>query len=103
VPVLDRLTREHATVAALNQELTATLERLAAAPTREAAEQLRAQLTRLADDLENHYAYEENRLARVVAAGQPCDVRGSDQTRWPRTRYAVSEATVAGQKAPVTV
>jgi deazaflavin-dependent oxidoreductase (nitroreductase family) len=65
-PALDRLTREHEAVAVLNQELTTTLDRLATAPTREAAETLRAELTRLATDLEAHYTYEEAHLGQAL-------------------------------------
>jgi deazaflavin-dependent oxidoreductase (nitroreductase family) len=65
-PALDRLTREHTAVAALNQELTATLEQLTTDPGQ--AVSLRATLTRLASDLEAHYAYEEAHLGPALDA-----------------------------------
>lgn len=67
-PALDQLTREHTIVAALNEELTATLERLTNAPTRELANELRADLTKLAADLEAHYTYEEAHLGPALDA-----------------------------------
>ncbi|MGW6281835.1 nitroreductase/quinone reductase family protein [Kribbella sp. NPDC055071] len=65
-PALDRLAREHTAVAALNQELTATLEQLVADPAQ--AQYLRAALTQLAQDLETHYAYEEVHLGPALDA-----------------------------------
>jgi deazaflavin-dependent oxidoreductase (nitroreductase family) len=67
-PALDRLTREHTTVAELNQQLTATVEQLAKAPTRTEAEHLRAHLTHLATTLETHYTYEEANLGPALDA-----------------------------------
>jgi hemerythrin-like domain-containing protein len=67
-PALDRLTHEHATVAALNEELTATVEQLTTAPTRELAKELRNDLNRLAADLEAHYRYEEAHLGPALDA-----------------------------------
>jgi deazaflavin-dependent oxidoreductase (nitroreductase family) len=65
-PALDRLGRDHEAVAALNAELSTTLDRLTAAPTRELAESLRADLSRLAADLEAHYTYEEAHLGPAL-------------------------------------
>jgi deazaflavin-dependent oxidoreductase (nitroreductase family) len=67
-PALDRLSREHGAVSALNEELTTTLKRLTTAPTRELAEEVRADLTRLAADLEAHYSYEEAHLGPALDA-----------------------------------
>jgi deazaflavin-dependent oxidoreductase (nitroreductase family) len=58
-PTLDRLAREHETVAALNTQLTETLNQLTTAPSREVAVLLLDDLKRLAADLEAHYTYEE--------------------------------------------
>ncbi|NUS00889.1 MAG: hemerythrin domain-containing protein [Kribbellaceae bacterium] len=63
-PALDRLTQEHATVAAVNERLVATLERLVDEP--ENAVRLRAELTELAATLEAHYTYEEAHLGPVL-------------------------------------
>ncbi|NUU26447.1 MAG: hemerythrin domain-containing protein [Streptomycetaceae bacterium] len=63
-PALERLAREHATVAAVNEQLTATIEQLVADPRR--AVRLRADLTQLAETLEAHYAYEEAQLGPVL-------------------------------------
>jgi deazaflavin-dependent oxidoreductase (nitroreductase family) len=65
-PALDRLTREHTTVAALNQQLAVTLDQLTTAPTR--AEHLRTALTQLAEALETHYTYEEAHLGPALDA-----------------------------------
>ncbi len=67
-PALDRLSREHEAVATLNTEITATLDRLTTAPSREHAVQLRDDLHRLAEDLEAHYAYEEAHLGPALDA-----------------------------------
>jgi deazaflavin-dependent oxidoreductase (nitroreductase family) len=67
-PALDRLSREHEAVATLNTEITATLDRLTAAPSREHAVQLRDDLHRLTEDLEAHYAYEEAHLGPALDA-----------------------------------
>ena len=67
-PALDRLARDHATVAELNQQLVSTVEQLAAAPTHDQADHLRATLTHLASDLEAHYTYEETHLAPALDA-----------------------------------
>jgi deazaflavin-dependent oxidoreductase (nitroreductase family) len=67
-PTLDRLAREHTTVAELNEKLTATVEQLTAAPTRPEAERLRSQLTHLAATLEAHYTYEEAHLGPALDA-----------------------------------
>ncbi|TDW70007.1 nitroreductase/quinone reductase family protein [Kribbella pratensis] len=65
-PALDRLAREHTAVAALNEQLTETLDQLIADPAQ--AQHLRATLTQLATDLETHYAYEEARLGPALDA-----------------------------------
>ncbi|MFI5696090.1 nitroreductase/quinone reductase family protein [Kribbella sp. NPDC051586] len=65
-PALDRLTQEHAAVAALNKELTATLDQLIANPAH--AHELRATLAQLTTDLEAHYAYEEAHLGPALDA-----------------------------------
>jgi deazaflavin-dependent oxidoreductase (nitroreductase family) len=65
-PALDRLTREHLAVAAINEQLTATLDQLVVDPAR--AQDLRATLTRLSTDLEAHYAYEETHLGPALDA-----------------------------------
>jgi deazaflavin-dependent oxidoreductase (nitroreductase family) len=67
-PALDRLTQEHAAVAALNGELTATLDELTTAPTHARAQHLRTTLTQLAQDLEAHYTYEEAHLGPALDA-----------------------------------
>jgi deazaflavin-dependent oxidoreductase (nitroreductase family) len=67
-PAVDRLARQHEAVAALNTQLTNTLDRLTTAPTREDAVQLRDDLHRLAADLEAHYAYEEAHLGPALDA-----------------------------------
>ncbi|MFI7064553.1 nitroreductase/quinone reductase family protein [Kribbella sp. NPDC050124] len=64
-PALDRLTREHKTVASLNEQLIATVERLT---TRGDVETLRADLTRIAEALETHYTYEEAHLGPALDA-----------------------------------
>jgi deazaflavin-dependent oxidoreductase (nitroreductase family) len=65
---LDRLSREHEAVATLNTEITATLDRLTTAPSREHAVRLRDDLHRLAEMLEAHYAYEEAHLGPALDA-----------------------------------
>jgi deazaflavin-dependent oxidoreductase (nitroreductase family) len=67
-PALDRLTREHETVAALNEQLTETLDELTKAPSREVALLLRDELQRLAEELEAHYTYEEAHLGPALDA-----------------------------------
>ncbi len=67
-PALDRLTREHETVARLNTQLTETLDQLTTAPSRETAVRLRTALHRLAADLEAHYTYEEAHLGPALDA-----------------------------------
>jgi hemerythrin-like domain-containing protein len=67
-PALDCLTREHEAVAALDAQLTETLNRLATAPSREVAGQRRDDLHRLAGGLEEHYAYEEAHLDPALDA-----------------------------------
>lgn len=63
-PALDRLIQEHTTVAALNEQLIATVEQLVTNP----AESLRTELTQLAATLEAHYAYEEAHLGPALDA-----------------------------------
>ncbi|WP_433290194.1 nitroreductase/quinone reductase family protein [Pseudonocardia sp. CA-142604] len=67
-PALDHLTREHEAVAALNVQITETLALLTAAPSREVAVRLRDDLHRLAEDLDEHYAYEEAHLGPALDA-----------------------------------
>ncbi|MFG1814776.1 nitroreductase/quinone reductase family protein [Kribbella sp. NPDC049174] len=67
-PTLDRLAREHETVAALNTQLTETLTQLTTAPSREAAVHLRDNLHHLAGELETHYTYEEAHLGPALDA-----------------------------------
>ncbi|GAA1216718.1 nitroreductase/quinone reductase family protein [Pseudonocardia alaniniphila] len=67
-PALDHLTREHEAVAALNVQITETLDLLTAAPSREVAVRLRDDLHRLAEDLDEHYAYEEAHLGPALDA-----------------------------------
>lgn len=77
-PALDRLTREHTKVAAINEQLTATIDQLVTDPRH--AVHLRADLTRLSADLETHYAYEEAHLGPALDAasspGSPSRGRG---------------------------
>jgi deazaflavin-dependent oxidoreductase (nitroreductase family) len=67
-PTLDRLTREHETVASLNTQLTETLDRLTTAPSPEVAVRLREDIHRLSQDLEAHYTYEEAHLGPALDA-----------------------------------
>jgi len=67
-PALDRLTREHEAVAALNTRLTETLDQLTTAPSREVAVRLRDDLHHLAAELEAHYTYEEAHLGPALDA-----------------------------------
>jgi deazaflavin-dependent oxidoreductase (nitroreductase family) len=61
-PSLQRLQREHETVATLNTALRETLDRLSTSPSRAEAGELRDQVIRLTADLETHYLYEELHL-----------------------------------------
>ncbi|GAA3102384.1 hypothetical protein GCM10010464_77360 [Pseudonocardia yunnanensis] len=67
-PALDLLAREHEAVAALNVQITETLDLLTTAPSREVAVHLRDDLHRLAGDLDEHYAYEEAHLGPALDA-----------------------------------
>jgi len=67
-PTLDRLAREHETVAALNVQLTETLAQLTTAPAHETAVHLRDDLHHLAAELEAHYTYEEAHLGPALDA-----------------------------------
>jgi deazaflavin-dependent oxidoreductase (nitroreductase family) len=67
-PALDLLAHEHEAVAALNVQITETLDLLTTAPSREVAVQLRDDLHRLAGDLDEHYAYEEAHLGPALDA-----------------------------------
>jgi hypothetical protein len=49
-------------------EITETLDLLATAPSREVAVRLRDDLHRLAEDLDEHYAYEEAHLGPALDA-----------------------------------
>jgi deazaflavin-dependent oxidoreductase (nitroreductase family) len=67
-PMLDRLAREHETVATLNTQLTQTLDQLTTAPSREVAVHLRDALHHLSAELEAHYTYEEAHLGPALDA-----------------------------------
>ncbi|MEU8225142.1 hemerythrin domain-containing protein [Kribbella sp. NPDC048915] len=66
-PVLDRLSQEHTEVAALNEQISTTLDQLSAAPTRAETQRLRTDIDRLTATLESHYGYEEAHLAPALA------------------------------------
>ncbi|MEV4750746.1 nitroreductase/quinone reductase family protein [Streptosporangium amethystogenes subsp. fukuiense] len=67
-PALDRLRREHHLVAQALTDLQALLADLTSGTATADADRLRAELERLARDLEEHFAYEERHLLPALGA-----------------------------------
>ncbi|GAA4221163.1 hypothetical protein GCM10023075_09050 [Streptosporangium album] len=67
-PALDRLRREHHLVARALTDLQTLLADLTSATGTADADRLRAELERLASELEEHFAYEEQQLLPVLGA-----------------------------------